>query len=259
MKTVCNHTLATALPKKLQSSLYVIFILFFAIQLTSCATQKSYVREWINPIDYVYESLPPKVLAPVKATINGTIKDKDGNPIDGVQIQFAGEGIGGSNATGSYSFAVEKRPNEICQIIYHKEGYNNIVRSYNTTLLDATYTIEMHKPCKCDTAIIIDNCFLYNSNYYFTGKTVTLNLEQMSELDALISCLKSHPENSITIQYNLLDANKRIAAKRIALVKKYIITNGITETRIKEQTVTDATPDAPNVQILNDYHERRYE
>jgi outer membrane protein OmpA-like peptidoglycan-associated protein len=184
------------------------------------------------------------------ARLYGTVKDKAGVSLKDVQIIFDNQNVALTDDYGSFSFNTEKEAGKIYQLIFLIDGYNKAVRNYNTEMNDANYNIVMVQPCKCDTTIC-NTCFTKNIGFDFEKESATLTKEQKLELDALIECLKLHPEKEIRIQHNTMFPKRPIATQRLDVVLKYFTQKGIMDYRVKKEKVSEKNTDSKQIEITS--------
>ena len=182
------------------------------------------------------------------ATLSGTVVDKNGVPIKDVQLIFEKNPIALTDEEGKFSFTADKVVGKMQQIIFTKEGYNNAIRNYNAEMNDANYNVVMLQPCKCGTKSN-NTCNMKNLGFDFENETASLSAEQKKALDALIECLKLHPETEINIQYNTMYPKKGIASKRLDEVQKYFSAKGIMDNRMKKEINTEVKKSDKQIEI----------
>jgi hypothetical protein len=252
MKTVLNNTIATAMPLqnvkykisniecKIYKSKFLLLILPITISLFSCKSQLDIckppvIADTIKPIPQF-----------AKSTITGVVVDKDGIPINDAAISFDGIAVGNSNSTGSFSFEIEKNINYNYQLVVQKEGLNNSVRTYHTQMGNTAYNIQMGKPCICKPIDETCNCI---TPIKIIWKNRIIENEQ-EILDEVVNCLKNNPTCQIGIAYQIADANKEAAPKRLDMIRKYFVQKGISESRITTQIIKNKDDDLNTISIF---------
>jgi outer membrane protein OmpA-like peptidoglycan-associated protein len=224
----------------------IVIISTITILFMSCASNRKVDCTWVNPLDYAYSKLSI-TLQFAKATITGVVVDKDGIPIDNAAISFDGSAVGNTNTTGNFSFEIEKNINYNYQLVVQKEGLNNSVRTYHTQMGNAAYTIQMAKPCPCNSSK--DYCQLKHS-FNFTENSDDISTENKELLNQIVDCLKQHPEMEISIINNLMDANKSLARDRLQTVVRYFVSKGVSENRISKKSQRAVAGNANDIDII---------
>ncbi len=246
MKTVLNNTLATALSKiklqKVQTVLAILLIGFACTFLFSCKAS----RETICIIPPTVEIVKP-IPQFAKATINGVVIDKNGIPLENATVSFDGSTVTNTNTSGTFSFEIEKNINFNYQLVVQKEGLNNSVRTYHTQMGNAAYTIQMAKPCACDS--IKNNC-LSKHSFNFRNNSDDIDATHKEMLNQIIDCLKQDPEMEIAVINNLMDANKLLAKDRLQTVVRYFVSKGISENRISRKLQRAVAGNANDIDII---------
>ena len=234
-KNFATNATSIAMPnnKKMINYLSILSLLFVAFILFSCsATNKIPLTDTSNEI--TKSELGFVDIKNNSATLSGIVVDKNGTAIKDVQLIFEKQQIALTDEQGNFSFTADKVVGKMQQIIFTKEGYNNAIRNYNAEMNDASFNVVMFQPCKCGTKNN-NSCNIKNLGFDFENETASLSKGQKQSLDALIECLKLHPETEINIQYNTMYPKKGIASKRLNEVQKYFTAKGIMDYRIKKE------------------------
>jgi RecA-family ATPase len=251
-KNFATYATGIAIPKNKQQKHYVLFIglLLAASTIFSC----SQIKNTIGTSAKVTTASKNKTIffenTNKSARLYGTVSDKAGAPLKDVQIIFDNQNLALTDDNGNFSFNTEKEAGKIYQLIFLIDGYNKAVRNYNTAMNDANYNIVLVQPCKCDTTIC-NTCFTKNIGFDFEKEGATLTKEQKFELDALIECLKLHPEKEILIQHNTMFPKRPIATERLDVVLKYFTQKGIIDYRIKKETTSEKNIDVKQIEITS--------
>jgi hypothetical protein len=210
---------------------YSTIILCTAI-FFSCKTSSETICVFPPPI----EITKPPAIQFAQATISGVVTDKDGNALSDVAISFDNEAVSKTGTNGQFTYTASKRTDKNYTITFIKYGFNNISKSYNTNMGASDYMVQMSIPCTCDSTIIDNFCSCLEPIKIIWKKVILENDQEI--LDGVISCLKNNPTCNIGITYNLGDANKEVAPKRVDIIRKYFVQKGISETRITTQIMT---------------------
>jgi hypothetical protein len=252
-KNFATYATGIAMPNKKQDYhyLFLIFLLLATSIIFGCSASK-------NNID-LHKTISTEV-AKGKAIsfetiyqnnrIYGTVTDKTGASLKDVQVIFDKQNIALTDENGNFNFDVEKEAGKMYQLIFSIDGYNKAVRNYNTEMNDASYNIVMVQPCKCDTTIC-NTCFIKNISFDFEKEGSILTKEQKLELDALIECLKLHPEKEIIIQHNTMFPKRPIATQRLDVVLKYFTQKGIMDYRVKKEMKSEKNTGAKQIEITS--------
>jgi hypothetical protein len=250
-KNFATYAIGIAMPsaKQQQNCLLFICLLLAASIMFSCSATKNTIATSAK----VTTTSKNKTIffenTNKSARLYGTVSDKAGAPLKDVQIIFDNQNVGLTDDNGNFGFNTEKEVGKIYQLIFSLDGYNKAVRNYNTAMNDANYSIVMVQPCKCDTTIC-NTCFTKNIGFDFEKESATLTKEQKLELDALIECLKFHPEKEILIQHNTMFPKRPIATERLDVVLKYFTQKGIMDYRIKKEVVSERNTAARQIEIV---------
>ncbi len=211
-------------------------ILILVATIYSCKTG----RETICIVPPPTEITKPPAIIVKPISIQGIVTDMEGNAMTDVAISFDGVLFATTSSNGAFSYTSEKNIANNYQLLLKKDGYNNAVRTYHYQMGDANYAIKMIVPCTCDSTVIDNFCnCIQPVEFIWTKNAIADNKET---LDAIIDCLKSSPLCKITIEYQIAE-NKGAAPNRIAAFKKYIVSKGITETRIYTKLSNDNSLD----------------
>ncbi len=102
---------------------------------------------------YTFVVNAPEIKMPEEVTINGHIKDEEGNPLANATIKsdYGGELLTDSN--GVFSFKLQKERVTQQNIYASYEGLVTGVRSYHPVMGNTTYDITLYKPKGCCCAI----------------------------------------------------------------------------------------------------------
>jgi outer membrane protein OmpA-like peptidoglycan-associated protein len=249
-KNFATHATGIAMPKKEQHVLLIIFLFLAASILCSCSASKNNsaslnVRSTATKSTTIYFENTTK-----NARLYGTITDRAATALKDVEVMCNNQQVALTDDNGSFSFTIEKEIGKMYQLIFSKDGYNKAVRNYNVEMDDANYKIVMIQPCKCDTTIC-NTCFTKNVSFDFEKDSDTLSKEQKLELDALIECLKLHPEKEILIQHNTMFPKRAIADQRLDVVVKYFTQKGVMDYRVKKEKVSEKNTAAKQIEIVN--------
>jgi outer membrane protein OmpA-like peptidoglycan-associated protein len=252
-KNFATYATGIAMPSKKQHQYYlVLFSLCLAtIILFGCSvsknninTQKVVSTELVKRKTILFES-------PIQNNrIYGTITDKTGAALKDVTVIFDTQNIALTDESGAFDFNTEKAIGKIYSLIFVKQGYNKAVRNYSAHMNDANYNIVMVQPCKCDSTIC-NTCSIKNSGFDFENNSYTLTKEQKVALDALIECLKLHPEKEILIQHNTMFPKRPIATQRLDAVVDYFTQKGIMNYRVKKEVVSNKNTSAKQIEIVD--------
>jgi outer membrane protein OmpA-like peptidoglycan-associated protein len=183
------------------------------------------------------------------ARLFGTITDRAGTALKDVEVLCNNQQVALTDNNGSFSFTIEKEIGKMYQLIFSKDGYNKAVRNYNAEMNDANYKIVMVQPCKCDTTIC-NTCFAKNVGFDFEKESNTLSKEQKLILDALIECLKLHPEKEIIVQHYTMFPKRAIADQRLDVVVKYFTQKGVMDYRVKKEMISEKNAAARQIEIV---------
>jgi hypothetical protein len=252
MKTVLKNTIAIAMPineaqklkceKRRRIQNIILSILVISSMLTSCKMSRDTATICPPPV----ESVKPPTIQFAPANISGVVTDREGNILTDVAVSFDNVAIATTDANGKFSHTASKQIDKNYTITFSKEGYNNTSKSYHTSMGAADYTVQMGKPCKCDSIIIDNFCScVQNVSFDWTNNTISENQETFNNI---IQCLKQNPDCNITIEYQIADT-KRAAPERVAAIKKYFVKKGITEGRMTTLTTSNITDDTNKVII----------
>jgi hypothetical protein len=246
-KKIATHATGIVMPKKQQPNLCLIIFLFAIAVLFGCSASKNSAHnlvstEIVKSKTILFES--PKQ----NNRIYGIVTDKAGAALKDVAVTLDNQNTALTDEKGNFDFNIEKEVGKIYSLIFMKEGFNNAVRNYNTEMNDANYHIVMVKPCKCDTTIC-NTCFTKNIGFDFEEEGSILTKEQKIDLDALIECLKLHPEKEILIQHNTMFPKRPIASQRLDVVLKYFTQKGVMDYRVKKEMVSDKNNSAKQIEI----------
>jgi outer membrane protein OmpA-like peptidoglycan-associated protein len=251
-KNFATYATGIAMPKNKQRLNYlsVIGLLLAVSIMFGCSATKNTIATSAN----VTRTSKNKTIffenTNKSARLYGTVRDKAGTSLKDVQIIFQNQNVALTDEKGIFSFNTEKEAGKMYQLIFSIDGYNKAVRNYNTEMNDANYNIVMVQPCKCDTTIC-NTCFTKNIGFDFEKESATLTKEQKLELDALIECLKLHPEKEIRIQHNTMFPKRPIGTERLDVVLKYFTQKGIMDYRIKKETTSKKNTDVKQIEITS--------
>jgi outer membrane protein OmpA-like peptidoglycan-associated protein len=184
------------------------------------------------------------------ARLYGTITDRTGVALKDVEVICNNQQVALTDDNGAFSFSIEKEIGKMYKLIFSKDGYNKAARNYNAEMDDASYNIMMVQPCKCDTTIC-NTCFTKNVGFDFEKDSDTLSKEQKIILDALIECLKLHPEKEIIVHHYTMFPKRAIASQRLDAVVKYFTQKGVMDYRIKKEMVSEKNTAARQIEIVN--------
>jgi len=112
-------------------------------------------------------------------------------------------------------------------------------------------------PIKAGASVVLNNIFFENNSYELEDKSIT-------ELDKIISFLQINPSTSIELGGHTDDigsdaANLELSQKRAKSVYDYLLTAGISNTKIKYKGYGETKPLAPNTNDENRAKNRRIE
>jgi hypothetical protein len=203
---------------------YVATFIIVTIVFTSCKTVSQVTTTPPISTSVITQAMP--IYKDVALT--GTVTDREGLPMQNVQVFFDGKPTMYTDANGAFSIKDNKDIAKCYYIRLEKEGYNNAAQTYHYQMGNTNFNVQMGKPCICPP--IIDktcNCitplsFVYQKNMY---------TENEDELVKIVDCLKQNPTCTVTINYKYAN-DKRSAESKVISVKNYFITRGITESRI---------------------------
>ncbi len=249
-KNFATYATGIAMPKKEQHYLSIIFLLLSASILFGCSASKKNstslnVTNAVTKSATIYFENTNKI-----ARLYGTITDRTGAALKDVEVICNNQQVALTDNNGAFSFTVEREIGKMYQLIFSKDGYNKSVRNYNAEMDDASYNIVMVQPCKCDTTIC-NTCFTKNVGFDFEKDSDTLTEEQKLVLDALIECLKLHPEKEIIVQHYTMFPKRAIADQRLDVVVKYFTQKGVMDYRVKKEKVSEKNAAARQIEIVN--------
>lgn len=250
-KNFATYATGNAMPKKRQNNLFFLFILLTTSILFGCSvnknntnTQKLASTEIGKRKTILFESTNKS------NKITGKITDKTGAALKDVEVILDAQNMAVTDKSGNFSFNTQNKMGKIYQLVFIKDGYNKAVRNYTVQMNDANYSVAMVQPCKCDT-IICNSCFEKNVHFDFEKDNGTLTKEQKIALDALIECLKLHPEKKILIQHNTMFPKRAIAKERLQNVVSYFTQKGIMDYRVKKEMTSEKNTDAKQIDIMS--------
>ncbi len=249
-KNFATYATGIVMPKKEKHYFSIIFLLLAASILCSCSASKNNsaslnVPNTVTKSATIYFENTNK-----NARLYGTIRDRAGAALKDVEVTYNNQPVALTDDNGAFSFTIKKEIGKMYQLIFSKDGYNKAVRNYNAEMDDASYNIVMVQPCKCDTTIC-NSCFAKNIGFNFEKDGNTLSKEQKIELDALIECLKLHPEKEILIQHYTMFPKRAIADQRLDAVVKYFTQKGVMDYRVKKEKLSEKNAAARQIEIVN--------
>jgi RNAse (barnase) inhibitor barstar len=228
-KTIAKFATGITMHKQIQKTFFKFILLLIAINITQISNAGIY-----NIIN--------------NATITGSVLDNKGEPIQNCKVIINDKEAGSSNTDGSFSIVIDGTIEKNYQIVFTKEGYNNVVRNYNFNMTNAQYTISLSKICICNP---IENCFANNIQFNFEKNNTKITESQKKNIDALIECLKANPEKEIKINYNTLNPKRQIGNDRLEAVVNYFVLKGIASYRIKQEKVAIKSEKSKDIEILS--------
>jgi hypothetical protein len=236
MKSIQNIGISRTMPFS-KSFLVIITVMLL---ITSCHN-----KNWgyCTPPTEIRVTPPSKIFSDV--VLNGVVKDREGLPLDQVQVVLANEVVAITDAQGK--FAVDKKNVDITSRLTFsciKENYNNASFSYHYQMDNKNFEIAMGKPCICKVDEHFCNC-IKDINFEYSN-TITNEIEE--QLNEVITCMKNNPECNITLSFAFTE-DKRTAGDRINKIKNYLTNNGINENRITTNS-EKAVDDKSRVQII---------
>jgi outer membrane protein OmpA-like peptidoglycan-associated protein len=252
-KNIATFATGIAMPTKKQDFPYLLllFLLLTTSILYGCSASKNNTTMHKAVSTKPTKARSLKFESPTQNNkLYGTVTDKNGAALKDVAVIFDAQNMASTDENGNFSFDTEKEIGKIYQLVFMKDGYNKAVRNYTLQMHDANYTIAMIQPCKCDT-IICNTCYEKNVDFDFEKDSYTLNNKQKIALDALIECLKLHPEKEILILHNTMFPKRDIAKDRLQTVVKYFTQKGIMDYRVKQEMVSEKNTGAKQIEIIS--------
>ncbi len=247
-KNFATYATGIAMPKREQHYLSIFFLCLASSILFSCSASKNNNTSLNIPNTETKSRTIYFENTNENTRLYGTITDKAGEALKDVEVICNNQQVALTDDNGAFSFTIEKEIGKMYQLVFSKDGYNKAVRNYHTEMNDASYSIVMYQPCKCDTTIC-NTCFTKNIGFDFEKESYTLSKEQKLDLDSLIECLKLHPEKEILIIHNTMFPKRPIASQRLDVVVKYFTQKGVMDYRVKRKVVSDKNANARQIEI----------
>jgi outer membrane protein OmpA-like peptidoglycan-associated protein/tetratricopeptide (TPR) repeat protein len=209
----------------------------------------------------LYEEARPKSVALIK----GELKDKAGNPVQDAVIELAytesgtKEKIKVNGDDGKYAAIVKTEKAQDIVVTVKKEGHAFDSKLISKEEIKGKTAIKGNdlavRPLKAGEAYTI-NDILFNTSSYALNKKSEFILKQFAEF------LKENPSIVIMIQGHTDDVgddakNLKLSEQRAQEVKKFLVAQGIKDTRLKAKGFGETVPKVANDSEYNRAINRR--
>lgn len=182
-------------------------------------------------------------------------------------IQAKKKFVGKSESAKPFSFILTRT--DTLNVIASAPGYyeaEELMVVSCDTCADYGYVIRLEKEEKPDSVfrnLQVNQAFRLD-NVYFDQSSYVLRPESYPQLNKLIKTLATSPKLVIEIAGhtdNVGDKrlNQSLSENRARIIKNYLVTNGITETRLRHNGYGSSKPAAPNDSEENKRKNRRVE
>ncbi|MGC4099760.1 carboxypeptidase regulatory-like domain-containing protein [Ferruginibacter sp.] len=213
-----------ALPYRFSKIAAAFFTLLSFRSSISMAAKKSTVA--------VEQNATPvrKILQGGKAVISGTVKDRDGKPLEKAVVMFDSIHAAITDAEGKFSFEMDAVTGENHHLYFSYEGLITVVRTYHPVMLSTEYNVILYKPmpqdCQTTAGIMLPFGYLGElPSLQFKGKELRLSTDNKAIIAVVADKLKANPEGSIHVKAYYTDAAKSrlLAELRVTAVRKYLV------------------------------------
>lgn len=220
-----------------------------------------------NSYDIFYFELYPEARPKAVKIYKGEIKDEEGKPIEDATVEVSykesGENvqIKVNGDDGKFTAVIMADEETDVMISVKKEGY-----SFDTELIKADEVVDNTQTSVQGIEMEIDvievgKAFTIDDILYDTDSYV-LSEDSKFILDQFVKFLNENPTVTVTIQGHTDDVgdnarNKTLSENRAKAAMDYLISKGISATRLKSEGYGESKPKVPNTSAENRAQNRR--
>ena len=201
-----------------------------------------------------YDHIYSFVQEPIKVTIEGTVTDKDEEPVKNAIIRIVGND--GSNQKevarddGSFKFSLQRGVRYV--MLAGAKGYLNQKQEFqsDTTAADASYWVDFVLPA-VNKPQVVDNIF-------YDFDKADLRPESVKALNELVKVLEDNPNVTIemashTDRWGSAEYNEKLSHRRAQSVIDYLVSKGIARDRLQPHGYGKSRPKTVTKRIARLY------
>lgn len=201
-----------------------------------------------------YDHIYSFMLNPVKITIEGTVMDKDEEPVRNAVIRIVGND--GSNQKevarddGSFRFSLQRGVRYV--MLAGSKGYLNQKQEFvsDTTQEDANYWVDFILPAISKPQVV--------ENIFYDFDKADLRPESVASLDELVKVLEDNPNVTIemashTDRWGSDEYNMALSQRRAQSVIDYLVSKGINPARLQPHGYGKSRPKTVTKRIARLY------
>jgi len=201
-----------------------------------------------------YDHIYSFVQEPIKVTIEGTVVDKDEEPVKNAIIRIVGND--GSNQKevarddGSFKFSLQRGVRYV--MLAGAKGYLNQKQEFqsDTTAADASYWVDFVLPAVNKPQVV--------ENIFYDFDKADLRPESVKALNELVKVLEDNPNVTIemashTDRWGSAEYNEKLSHRRAQSVIDYLVSKGIARDRLQPHGYGKSRPKTVTKRIARLY------